>query len=374
MENVNIDNEIKEYKQKLKELKVGYEKTIQDFVEKEKLNSLSLRNLSTKLNFTNYKTISSTYSKKDKERQSAKPHFTQISWGGEGSSFPNQIAATTNKGIAFVYNVTAKSIIHEINFTNSELNTICIEPIENNLLAAGGFDGGIYVSNINSSRNKDNDDDEEFKKFSGHQGVVSCCGFLSSTYLVSSSNDSVILLWDINSHGKYINSYHEHTSEVSGLDVNEQNGNIFATGSGDTTVKLWDIREKKSCVCTFKGSDSSVSCVKFLPGRLTTLATGSDDSSVRIYDLRALKELSLFKKSGDNNSINSIGFSKSGQVLFASSSNSNKINYWDIFDTINIPFYTYEHKGQTKGIKQLAIDSTGSYIGYITEDLINIIK
>lgn len=370
---MDIDKEINEYKLKLNELKVGYDKTIQDFSRELHLMTSTIKSAYSKLSFADFRTIVPTSKKNDYANMKAL--YTHIFWGGEGSNYPNQIAATTNKGSAYVYNILNKSLIHEINFTNSELNTCCIEPIENNLLAAGGFDGGIYVSNINNTKNRDKkDEDEEYKKFSGHQGVVSCCRFLNQFYLISSSYDSVILLWDINSQGKFINSYHDHTSEVSGLDVNDQNGNIFATGSGDTTVKLWDIREKKACVCTFKGSDSSVSCVKFLPGRFTTLAAGSEDSSIRIYDLRALKELALLKKNGEYNSINSVGFSKSGQILFASSSNSSKINFWDIFNESSTPVYTFEHKAQSKGIKQLSIDSTGTYIGYITDGQINIIK
>jgi len=211
------------------------------------------------------------------------------------------------------------------------------------MLAAGGYDGGIYVTNINQTKgNERKDEDEDIKKFSGHQGVVSCVKFLNSFFLISASFDSVILLWDIHSQSKFMSSYHDHTSEVSGLDVNELNGNIFATGSGDTTVKVWDIREKKACVCTFKGSDSSVSCVRFLPGRYTTLAAGSEDSLIRLYDLRALKELATFSKSSDYSTINSIGFSKSGQILFSSSNSSNTIYFWDVFDE-GKPFNSFKY-------------------------------
>lgn len=368
---MDIDTEINEYTKKLKELKQGYEKTIQDFSKELKLMNNSVRQMQSKMSFQMDKVIDHP-----KDEDSSKQYFTDIFWGGENSNYPNQLAATTNKGHAYLFNTAQKTLIEDFNFTNSELNTVSIEPTESNLLAAGGFDGGIYVTNINSVKSKEKKEaSDDSKKFSGHQGVVSCCRFLNPFYLLSSSFDSVILLWDINSQGKSINSYHDHTSEVSGLDVNEMNGNIFATGSGDTFVKLWDIREKKACVCTFKGSDSNVSCVKFLPGRLTTLAAGSEDSTIRIYDLRALKELSCLRKDGDNNSINSVGFSKSGQVLFASSNNSSKIHFWDIFDDQPTPFHTYDHgENVAKGVKMATIDNTGKQLAYITEDKINILK
>jgi WD40 repeat protein len=386
---MNIDKEIQEYQQKLEQGKIGFTKTLQEYSKDKSLMNLYNRQAYSKLSFNTFRNISIQDHIKSSQTQdgqtNSKVSYTHICWGGESSSYPNQIAASTTNGVAYIYNIQKKGVVQEINFTNSELNTCSIEPSENNLLAAGGFDGGIYVSNINNLKNKDKKDEtEEIKKFSGHQGVVNCCKFLNATYLVSSSNDSVIHLWDINSQGKSINSYHDHSNEVGGLDVNEQNGNFFATGSGDTTVKLWDIREKKACVCTFKGSDSSVSCVKFLPGRYTTLAAGSEDSLIRIYDLRALKELALLKQKADcNNSISSLCFSKSGQLLFASSSKSYTISIWDIFNDSNEPVAIYNDSKEKqksvedikkKGISQISIDSSGSKIGYITDSMINIIR
>lgn len=375
MEKKNIDNDIKELKQKINEIKKGREKTLHQFAKEYKLSTTTFSKSLTKLNFKIFRTL--TLPKlNSKEKDTYSSIYNSISWGGESSMFSSYMASCTSKGNVYIYNIKTKSLIHEFNFNNFELNTVSLEPYENNLLAAGGFDGGIYVSNLNNSKHKDsNNESKDHKKFTGHQGVVSCCKFLNTFYLLSASYDSMILLWDINSQGKFIHSYHDHTSEVSGLDVNELNGNIFATGSGDTTAKLWDIREKKACVCTFKGSETIVSCVKFLPGRYTTLAAGSEDSIVRLYDLRALKELAAFKKSSnDNNSINSIAFSKSGQILYASSSNSSKIHFWNIFGESSEPFYSYEHKGDTKGIKQIAMDSTGANIAYLLDDQINILQ
>ena len=367
---VDIDKEIEEYTKKLKDIKQNYETTIQAFSKDLKIVDDKTRSAYSRMNYSLYKTINAP--------QGDKTVFTCCSWGGEGNKFETQIAATTNKGYVYLYDINKKAVVEEINIVNNELKTCCIEPQENNLLAAGGFDGGIYVTNINGNTQKDKKDQDDFKKFNGHQGEISSCKFISPVLLISSSFDSHILLWDINSMGKSISSFRDHNGEVSGLDVNSENGNIFASGSGDTTTKLWDIREKKPCVTTFKGSDSSVSCVKFLPGRLTTLAAGSEDSLIRIYDLRALKELSCVKKDLDFNSINSIGFSKSGQILFASSNNSSKINFWDILNHENTPFYMYDHKTTNSnskgGVKQISIDSSGSVLSYLFDDTINIIK
>lgn len=61
---------------------------------------------------------------------------------------------------------------------------------------------------------------------------------MNRAFMISTSLDSVLLLWDNNSQGKIVSSYREHTNEFTYLDANEINGNIFVTGSGDTTVKI----------------------------------------------------------------------------------------------------------------------------------------
>jgi len=176
--------------------------------------------------------------------------------GGTTKFFFGTTRFSYKQGHCYLYNTNTQQILLEKTFTNSELNTCTIELNENGLLAAGGYDGRIYVVNINTNalaNDKKENSDEGLKKFSGHQGVVSCVRFLNPMFLISASFDSVILLWDINSQGKYVSAYHDHSSEVSGLDVSDVNGNIFATGSGDTTVKLWDIREKKGLYLYFQG-------------------------------------------------------------------------------------------------------------------------
>ena len=318
-----------------------------------------------------------TSSKKTSDNDDSKiEKFTNFQWAGEGNAYSNRLVSVTNRGDAYVFNSDNGNIICSENFGSGILNACAIEQTENQMFAVGGFDGAINLKNIVINNDR-RDNETGTKKFTGHQGSVSAIQFMNTAFMISASLDSVLLLWDINSQGKIVNSYREHTSEVTCLDVNEVNGNIFATGSGDTTVKIWDIREKKACVSTFQGSDSSINCVKFLPGRLSTLAAGSEDSSIRLYDLRAVKELGNYKKDySDNNSVNSIGFSKSGIILFASTTENNILSFWNIFGK-DIPFYKYKYdKGNSNetGLLKSSINADKTKIAFINGDEIVIIK
>ena len=316
-------------------------------------------------------------SKKSADNDDSKiEKFTNFQWAGEGNAYSNRLVSVTNRGDAYVFNSDNGNIICSENFGSGILNACAIEQTENQMFAVGGFDGAINLKNIVINNDR-RDNETGTKKFTGHQGSVSAIQFMNTAFMISASLDSVLLLWDINSQGKIVSSYREHTSEVTCLDVNEVNGNIFATGSGDTTVKIWDIREKKACVSTFQGSDSSINCVKFLPGRLSTLAAGSEDSSIRLYDLRAVKELGNYKKDySDNNSVNSIGFSRSGIILFASTTENNILSFWNIFGK-DIPFYRYKYdKGNSNetGLLKSSINADKTKIAFINGDEIVIIK
>ena len=242
-------------------------------------------------------------------------------------------------------NVSNKKMVNSFKLQGQDLKTCAIEPSQNGLIAVGGIEGQVYVGEINTNNNYRKEDTSSTKKHTGHQGAVNSIRFLNHYFMISGSSDSLILLWDLNSQGKHLNSYHDHSSEILGLDVCELNPNFFASASGDTTVKLWDIRDKKPCIGTFKGSDSSVNCVKFVPGTFCSLAAGSEEGVIKLYDIRAFGILAEYgqnsksnsekKGSGFGNSINSIGFSKSGQIMFASSNNCNSITYWNVFNPEN---------------------------------------
>ena len=110
-------------------------------------------------------------------------------WAGGNNIYSDEIAAVNNKGNVYLYNTTKKTCLKNINLTNSVLNTCAIELNENGLVAAAGYDGRIYLNNINNATagtgdKKENNDDQTLK-FTGHQGVVSCIKFLNYNFMLS---------------------------------------------------------------------------------------------------------------------------------------------------------------------------------------------
>lgn len=113
------------------------------------------------------------------------------------------------------------------------------------------------------------------KSYQSHTGVVHSCGFLSSEYLLSGSNDTKIIVWEAET-AKVVTKYEDHITPVSAIDVAGMDGNIFASASEDC-FKVWDVRVNKPCFRVFDKFNSNnvgYSAIKFMPDNICTIATG----------------------------------------------------------------------------------------------------
>ena len=111
---------------------------------------------------------------------------------------------------------------------------------------------GQLILNIWISINTGKENEIGLREFTGHKGGVSAVQFMSTAYMVSASFDRNIILCDIITYRKIVNVYKGHKTAITGLDVNQLNGNFFVTSSEDLSIKFWDIRIKNPCVGTFK--------------------------------------------------------------------------------------------------------------------------
>jgi len=152
------------------------------------------------------------------------------------------------------------------------------------------------------------------KELVGHDGNSICCRFVGPKQILTASEYSACILWDVE-RGEAINKYNDHINEVRSIAVSPTDPNLFASGSCDATAKVWDVRNKK-CTMTFRGHNSDVNAVAFFPsGR--AIGTGSDDSSCRLWDLRAVCEINQYGSDHIVCGITSVEFSRSGRLLFA---------------------------------------------------------
>lgn len=176
--------------------------------------------------------------------------------------------------------------------------TCSIEGKEGKLIACGGIDTKVQIFSINPSGKKKEKLTliEKVKELTGHDGLITCCGFMSNQYLVSGSNDSSLMLWDLEKPGRFLVKYGDHQNEVLALDVFQLDGNVFASGSNDATTRIWDIRMKSPCIRIFEKNKCGVSSVKFMTDCVNTIAIGCDDSTIKLYDLRAIGKIGKYKE------------------------------------------------------------------------------
>lgn len=207
--------------------------------------------------------------------------------------YSNQFCIIDEAGKACVYEFSDKKkkkikLKAEEYVSDAILSCCSIEPREGKLLGLGGVDTKVYIRAINPDIKKGEKVSfmKETVELSGHNGAVTGICFLDPQFVVSSSDDSAILLWDMERPDRYIVRYNDHQVQVSSIDAFNLDSNIIASGSSDTTVRLWDIRMKTPCIRLFDRNNSSVNCVKFMFDQGNTVAAGCDDSSILIYDFR----------------------------------------------------------------------------------------
>lgn len=176
-----------------------------------------------------------------------------------------QVTKLVTVGSVTVRDLKKGMQIYEKGVSNSILITCAFEQTHSQLLACGGLDTRISVFTVN--RKEDEDGLNKVHELSKHVGLVTACSFLDENFLVSASNDSTLILWDINKDGTSVRQLLDHKTEVFCLDTCGENSNLLVSGSGDTTMRYWDVRMKEACVKVFEDNKHPVTAVRFMPGR-----------------------------------------------------------------------------------------------------------
>ncbi|KAK9760044.1 Transcription initiation factor TFIID subunit 5, partial [Basidiobolus ranarum] len=258
-------------------------------------------------------------------------------------------------------------------FHNTSGSLNCVSMTEDVSLVAGGFSESYikiwslkgeklkgFRSNFNPAHINDVSDlnrlkerqGHEYKKLIGHSGPVFGLSFShDNKYLVSSSEDSTVRLWSMDTYTNLV-SYKGHNYPVWDVDFGPY-GFYFATASHDRTARLWSC-DHISPLRIFAGHLSDVDCVKFHPNS-KYLVTGSSDKTCRLWDVQRGSCVRVF--TGHLGAIYSLAVSPDGRTM-ASAGDDKSIVLWDLGSGRKIKKMT-GHEGT---IHSLSFSSEGSVL------------
>ncbi|KAL3235343.1 Transcription initiation factor TFIID subunit 5 [Nakaseomyces bracarensis] len=263
-------------------------------------------------------------------------------------------------------------------FHNTNRDMTCLEFSDDCRLAAAGFqdsyikvwslDGNPLIDpKYNSASNSRISQDLTSSTLVGHSGAVYSTSFSpDNRYLLSGSEDKTVKLWSMDTQTALVNykghnhpvwdvkfsplghyfatASHDqtarlwscdhiyplrifagHTNDVDTVSFHP-NGCYVFTGSNDKTCRMWDISTGDS-VRLFLGHTAPILSTQASPdGRW--LATGSEDGVICLWDIGTGKRIKQMRGHGKN-AINSLAFSKEGNVLISGGAD-HSVRVWDV--------------------------------------------
>ena len=144
--------------------------------------------------------------------------------------------------------------------------------------------------------------------------------------LVSGSKDGQqpIKLWDPRS-GASLATLHAHKNTVTDVKWN-QNGNWLLTSSRDHLIKIFDIRSMGQEMLTFRGHKKEATCLAWHPVHEGLFASGGSDGSILFWNVGTEKEVGGMEQAHDS-VVWSLSWHPMGHIL-ASGSNDHTCKFW----------------------------------------------
>jgi WD40 repeat protein len=126
---------------------------------------------------------------------------------------------------------------------------------------------------------------EKIKEFEGHADYIrSLCVHPTLPYVLSSSDDMTIKLWDWDRGFDCTQMFEGHAHYVMQVKINPKDTNTFASASLDRSIKVWGLGSHVPHY-TLEGHERGVNCIDYYPsGDKPYILSGADDRTVKIWD------------------------------------------------------------------------------------------
>jgi len=179
-------------------------------------------------------------------------------------------------GNCHVWDHQRQTLIKSFEVTDLPVRTGCFVA-RKNWVVTGSDDMMIRIFNYNTL--------EKVHGFEAHSDYLRCLQVHpTQPYLVSSSDDMSIKLWDWDKKWQCVQTFEGHTHYVMQICINPKDNNQFASASLDRTIKVWQLGSQHPNF-TLEGHDKGVNCVDYFHGgEKPYLVSGADDRLVKIWD------------------------------------------------------------------------------------------
>ncbi|SGZ57138.1 CIC11C00000003371 [Sungouiella intermedia] len=220
--------------------------------------------------------------------------------------------------IQYNMDISSNNEICFLSPTGAFINAVESLPIDpaNPLVAIGGKDAVIYISDIHDSFVKQGDDFGKYQLI-GHQGNVCSLNYKDGS-LISSSWDCTAKVWDLTNFGvKY--DLVGHTASVWDAQIVDATEGIYLTCSADRTIRKWrgDVE-----IAKYTGHNDVIRKLLVLPCG-TKFVSASNDCTLKVWDLASGNVLQTLV--GHDSFIYDIGILSNGDLVSTAEDRSVRI-------------------------------------------------
>jgi platelet-activating factor acetylhydrolase IB subunit alpha len=165
----------------------------------------------------------------------------------------------------------------------------------------------------------------------GHSAVVTSVALHPIyTLAASGSEDGTIKIWDYET-GDYLRTLRGHTNAITSLEFAPKSGYYMVSSSMDLSIKLWDVQEEYVCVRTLRGHDHTISCAKFVPPSVGAVYLEKGEGGAKNNNGAITTTTTSGSKSSSGGSGSSgVDPYLAGAKFIVSASRDQTVKFWDV--------------------------------------------